>query len=210
MKISTDTAAQVSYKIHNNDINGELIEFSDVNSPRLLIFGNQMLIPGIEKNLQGLTAGDEFQFSLTPDESFGNYRNEMVVDVPKSAFMINGVIKDDLLYLGKEINMRDSHGNTVAGRVIEINDDNVKMDFNHRLAGSSLYVAGRVHNVRAVTQEDLAPQGCGTGCGCSSPESSGDSCCSTEKKEKSYDEDCPSCGNPAHLRGKGHGNCGCG
>lgn len=40
MKISTNTAAAVSYKIHTNDSNGELIEFADEKSPRLLIFCN--------------------------------------------------------------------------------------------------------------------------------------------------------------------------
>ena len=48
MKISTNTAAVVSYRILMNNSNGELIEFADEKSPRLLIFGNNSIIPGFE------------------------------------------------------------------------------------------------------------------------------------------------------------------
>lgn len=210
MKISTNAAASVSYKIHINDKSGELIEFADNNNPRLLIFGNNKLIPGFETHMDGLVAGEDFEFSLEPQESFGNYRDELLVNVPKSAFMIDGALKEDLLYLGNEISMLDNNGNVVAGRVIEINPDNVKMDFNHKFAGSGLFVSGTIHNVRMLTEEDLAPKGgCGSGCGCSSKGSDANSC-STDKHNHEYEEDCPSCGNPAELRGKGHGNCGCG
>ncbi len=212
MKISTNTAAVVSYKILTNNSNGELIEFADEKSPKLLIFGNNSIIPGFETHMAGLEANDNFEFTLKPEESFGNYRNDLLVDVPKSAFEINGVIKEDLLYLGNEISMMDNGGNTVLGRIIEIDPDSVKMDFNHKLADKSLYVTGKVHDVRTVTEEDLAPAGgCGSGCGCSSNnDSQDDSCCSTdEAHEHAYEEDCPTCGNPAELRGKGHGNCGC-
>ena len=119
MKISTNTAAQVSYKILTNDNTGELIEFADNKNPRLLIFGNNTLIPGFETHMAGLQSGQEFEFSLTPEESFGNYRNELLVDVPKSAFTVDGVLKEDLLYLGNEISMLDNNGNVVAGKVPE-------------------------------------------------------------------------------------------
>ena len=211
MKISNNSAAQVSYKILTNDNKGEMIEFADDSNPRLLIFGNKTLIPGFETHMIGLQAGDNFDFSLNAEESFGEYRDDLLVEVSKEAFMINGVLKEDLLYLGNDISMLDNNGNVVSGRVIDIHPENVQMDFNHKLAGSGLYVSGKVHNVREITEADLAPTGgCGSGCGCASKSSDSESC-STEKNthEHAYEDDCPSCGNPAELRGKGHGNCGC-
>ena len=212
MKISSNAAAAVSYKIHINNSNGKLIEFADEKNPKLLIFGNGSVIPGLETHMDSLEANDNFEFTLKPEESFGNYKNELVVFVPKSSFEINGVLKEDLLYLGNEISMMDNGGNTVLGKVIEIVPDGVKMDFNHNLADKSLFVTGKVHEVRNVTENDLAPSGgCGTGCGCSSNnEIQSDSCCSSNNEhEHAYEDDCPTCDNPADLRGKGHGNCGC-
>lgn len=212
MKISANTAAEISYKIHTNNIRGELMEFADEKNPKLLIFGNKSVIPGLEIHMDGLEENDSFKFTLKPEESFGIYRNELLVDVPKSSFEINGIIKEDLLYLGNEISMMDNAGNTVLGRIIEINKESVKMDFNHKLADTSLYVAGTVHKVRKVTESDLAQTtGCGSGCGCSSnDENKTESCCSSNNEHNhDNEEDCPTCGNHAELRGKGHGNCGC-
>ena len=212
MKISTNTAVAVSYKILMNNSNGELIEFADEKSPKLLIFGNNSVIPGFETHMSGLEANDNFEFTLKPEESFGNYRNDLLVDVPKSSFEINGVLKEDVIYLGNEISMMDNGGNAIMGRVVEITSGSVKMDFNHKLADKSLFVSGKVHDVRLVTEDDLAPAGgCGSGCGCSSNnDDQADSCCSTnEAHEHAYEDDCPSCGNPTELRGKGHGDCGC-
>jgi len=212
MKISNNIAAAVSYSIHANNSSGELIEFADDKNPKLLIFGNSSLIPGFETHMNGLEAGDDFEFTLTPEESFGNYRKDLIVDVPKSSFEINGVLKEDLLYLGNEISMLDNGGNTVLGTVIEITDKIIKMDFNHKLADKNLFVSGKIHEVRSVTEEDLAPAGgCGSGCGCSSnKEAESTACCSSnEVHEHANDDDCPTCGNPAELRGQGHGNCGC-
>jgi len=212
MKISNNIAALVSYKIQTNNNSGDLIEFADEKNPKLLIFGNNSLIPGFETHMNGLKAGDNFEFTLTPEESFGTYRKDLIVDIPKSSFEIDGILKKDLLYLGNEISMLDNEGNTVAGTVIKISDDIVSMDFNHKLADKSLFVSGKVQEVRLVTDDDLTPVGgCGTGCGCSSNnEAESSSCCSSnEVHEHAYDEDCPTCGNPAELRGQGHGNCGC-
>jgi len=213
MKISNNTTAVVSYKIHISNNSGELIEFADEKSPKLLVFGNNSLIPGFETHMYKLEAGDSFEFTLNPSESFGVYQKELIVDVPKSAFEIDGVLKQDLLFLGNEISMLDNDGNTVLGKVISIEDKIVRMDFNHKLADKNLYVVGKVHDVRFVTEDDLAPTsgGCGSGCGCGSNNNneSDSSCSSNEEHALAYDEDCPTCGNPAELRGKGHGSCGC-
>ena len=64
MKISNNIAAVVSYSIHTNNSSGELIEFSDDKNSKLLIFGNNSLIPGFETHMNGLEAGDSFEFTL--------------------------------------------------------------------------------------------------------------------------------------------------
>ena len=133
----------------------------------------------------------------------------MVISVPKSAFMVNGELKEDLLFIGNEISMMDNQGNPAKGRVIEVNEDGVNMDFNHPLAGKGLFVSGKVMDVRAITQDDLQPKSdgcCGGGCGCGSGEQ--------EEHAHSHShaegDDCQVCGNPPELQGQGVGDCRCG
>lgn len=209
MKIDNNTVALVAYKIHTNSPEGELIEFADEKNPREMIFGYEKVIPGFETNMMGMNDGDSFNFQIDPEQAFGEYRDEMMVDVPKSAFMVNGELREDLLYISNVISMMDNHGNPIKGTILEVGNESVKMDFNHALAGKKLFVSGQVISVRPVSEADLQPQGggcCGGGCGCGPTE---------EKPQHEHahshadGDNCGVCGNPPELQGQGIGDCRC-
>ena len=209
MIIDKNTVAQVAYKIHANSRDGELIEFADESNPRSMIFGYEKVIPGFETNMMGKEAGVEIDFELNPDQAFGDYKTEMIIKVPKQAFMVDGKLREDLLYLGNEISMMDNQGNPVRGKVVEVNEGEVTMDFNHALAGKKLFITGKILSVRGITQEDLQPQSsgcCGGGCGCDPTEEK------VEQHAHSHAEgdDCQVCGNPPEQQGQGIGDCRCG
>ncbi|MFO8055370.1 MAG: hypothetical protein R6U19_09455, partial [Bacteroidales bacterium] len=46
-------------------------------------------------------------------------------------------------------------GNVLQGKVVEVKDDAVNMDFNHPLAGQDIYFHGEVKEVREPTAEEL-------------------------------------------------------
>lgn len=232
MKIDNNTVAQIAYKIHSNSTTGDLIEFADESSPRSMIFGYEKVIPGFEANLLGKDTSDEFSFELSPEEAFGQYREELLVKVPKSAFMVNGELREDLLYIGNLISMMDNQGNPMKGKVTDVSAEEVSMDFNHPLAGNKLFIKGKVMSVRPITQDDLQPQGggcCGGGgggCGCG-PEKEqnghghshgeGGGCgCGPKNEEHAHahshaegGDDCQVCGNPPEQQGQGIGDCRC-
>ncbi|MBN2639254.1 MAG: FKBP-type peptidyl-prolyl cis-trans isomerase [Bacteroidales bacterium] len=199
MIIDKDTVATIAYKILLESPEGEVIESVSEANPRELIFGNGQLIAGFENDLMNRGIGD-FTFEISPDQAFGPVRFELQVPVPKEAFMDNGSLREDLLIVGNSINMLDDAGRQVKGVVVEINDTDVLMDFNHPLAGKTLFVSGSVFSIRTATEYDLTPSygscGCGS-CGCGSGHghdhhSEGDSCCSDE-------EGCEACGTtPKH------------
>lgn len=209
MIIDKNTVAQIAYRIHVNSADGELIEFADESSPRTMIFGYDKMIPGFEVNMLGKSSGDPISFTLEAGEAFGDYKSELLIDVPKQAFVVNGELREDLLFIGNEISMMDSHGNPARGKVTAVNGEKVSMDFNHPLAGKKLFISGKVMHVRPVTQEDLQPAGgcCGGGCGCGSAESEGQH---DHKHAHHEGDNCQVCGNPPELQGQGIGDCRCG
>jgi len=51
--------------------------------------------------------------------------------------------------------MMDQEGNKLPGRIMEINEEDVLMDFNHPLAGKELHFTGEITDVRMATSEEL-------------------------------------------------------
>ena len=201
MIIDNNTVAQIAYKIHANSPDGELIEFADESNPRSMIFGYEKMIPGFEVNMLGKTTGDKVEFKLDPDQAFGEYNKELVIDVSKQAFVVNGQLREDLLFIGNEISMMDNQGNPARGKVTNVNGETVQMDFNHPLAGTSLFISGKIMQVRPITQEDLQQKGggcCGGGCGCGSSSEAEDPHNHAHSHEG---DDCQVCGNPPELQG---------
>jgi FKBP-type peptidyl-prolyl cis-trans isomerase SlyD len=210
MEIQYNTVAHIAYKIHTGRPDGDLIEFADESNPRSMIFGYEKMIPGFEQNMLGKSTGDTVEFILNPEQAFGSYQQELLINVPKKAFMVNGQLREDLLFIGNEISMMDNQGNPARGKVVDLNGDSVKMDFNHPLAGKTLFIKGKVMHVRQVTEEDLQPKGgcCGGGCGCSSEDPSEET--HAHKHSQEEGEDCQVCGNPPEMQGQGIGDCRCG
>jgi FKBP-type peptidyl-prolyl cis-trans isomerase SlyD len=208
MIIQENKVGVLTYSIHVENENGELLEQATAINPRTMVFGTGRLLKSFETRLLGLRSGDKFEFVLNPEECFGDYREELVMDIPKAAFMVNGELKEGTLEIGRTVPMMDSEGNPFDGRVLSIEGNVVTMDFNHPLAGKPLFTYGEVLNVREATYEELNPVA--SGCGCGTPN---DSCCGGGGHDYDHDhhheegEGCGVCGDTKDYHK--HGGCGC-
>jgi len=177
MKISPNKFVSLSYDLNvGEDGERELMEKATSEHPLEFIFGTNSMLPAFENNLDGLSQGDSFEFTLSPEQAYGEYDEEHVVDLPKNIFEVDGKVDEQVVFEGNTIPMMDTNGNRLNGSVVSVGDDTVKMDFNHPLAGETLHFSGNVLTVREATPEEIAalfaPQGCG--CGCEDQESCGD------------------------------------
>ena len=84
----------------------------------------------------------------------------------KSIFEVEGKFDDEYVTVGNYIPMMTAEGYRINGKVLEITDKEVVMDFNHPLAGKDVRFQGTISEVREATPEELHPAhgGCG---GCS-------------------------------------------
>lgn len=173
MKIDDKKFVELDYTL---TVDGEVIDQSSPDMPFGFVFGEGSLIPGFEKNIKGKKAGDKLDFTLAPEEAYGESHPEMIADVSKEAFMINGEIESGLLDIGNQIPMLTEEGTRMLGRVIANEGDKVKMDFNHPLAGKKLHFTAEILNVRDAVESDYShhhhhdgcgdESGCGDCCGC--------------------------------------------
>jgi FKBP-type peptidyl-prolyl cis-trans isomerase SlyD len=152
MKIEKHTVPSVTYTLV---VDGEVVDMAEKEKPLSFIQGIGMMVPGFEKNLQGMSSGEEYEFTLQPEEAYGAYNDEAVVDLPIKTFEVDGEIKQDLLNVGQVVPMQDQNGNPLQGTVMEVSNEQVKMDFNHMLAGKELNFKGEILDVREATQAEI-------------------------------------------------------
>ncbi len=155
MNVEKNKVVTVHYTLTENTETGEQIESTFGQEPLSFIFGIGSMIPEFEKNLQGLKVGDTFSFGVKAKDGYGEFDENAIVDIPKNIFMVDGTISD-VLQVGNIVPMRDQEGHRLDGVVLEIEEENVKMDFNHPMAGVDLWFTGEVKVVRDATQEEIA------------------------------------------------------
>lgn len=157
MIISSNKAISVNYYLtaNKNLEPEELIEETTIDDPFIFLFGFGAVLPDFESNLAGKIKGDKFDFRISAKNAYGLFEKEYLVKIDIIAFNIDGKFDESRVIIGNDIEMTDSEGNPLVGKVISITDKEVEIDFNHPLAGFDLHFIGEVINVREATNEEL-------------------------------------------------------
>lgn len=173
MKIIKNKVVSFDYTLRGMD--GEVIDISG-NKPMVYLHGHNNLIPGLEKALEGKAEGDKFKVSVSVEEAYGEWDQDMVTTVSRSNF--DGINE---LAEGMEFAAQFANGSQIV-KVIKVTDDEVTLDGNHPLAGMDLNFEVKIIEIRDATEEEIARGGleyhsencdvCGTGDGCEA-----DGCC---------------------------------
>ncbi len=145
----------LTYELREGGPEGELLESVKKDQPIEFLFGVGRLNQNFEENVKDLNEGESFEFTIKADNAYGQINEKAIVDLPKSIFVIDGKLAEDLLVEGNIINMEDQEGNPHRGKVMNVGEENVKMDFNHPLAGMDLHFKGEVVRRREPTPEEI-------------------------------------------------------
>ena len=99
-------------------------------TPLEATLGQGMLIPGFENGLIGMSIGESKTVEIEPENAYGDYKNEMVQEVPLSQ-VPEGVQVGDML-------TGQSQYGPMQVTVKEVTSETVILDMNHPLAGKKL------------------------------------------------------------------------
>ena len=188
MKIGKNKMVSLTYDLHYDDVEGDLIEQATSAKPLSFVFGAGLMLPKFETLLEGLQAGNPFEISLADVDAYGELDENAIVDLPKHLFIIDGEFDNEIVAIGNTVPMMSTSGQRLNGLVMDITDDIVKMDFNHPLAGENLFFKGEILEVREASDAEIAATlggggcGCGSGCGCGDEDGCAEGSCSTEAK----------------------------
>ncbi|GGD49356.1 peptidyl-prolyl cis-trans isomerase [Emticicia aquatilis] len=158
MKIEANKVVKIVYELEIGDgSNKEMLEIVQDDEPMVFIQGMSGLPEAFEAQLDGLQAGDEFKFSVDAADGYGEPDPEAVIDFPIENFKIeDGKVPEGMLEIGNMIPFSNDEGNRMNGRIVEITDEFVILDFNHPLAGQNMHFKGKVLGVRDATKDEIA------------------------------------------------------
>ena len=170
----------VAYKLYvtdeAEDIHEDLVEECNEEHPFLFISGLGCVLPAFEKEIDPLSEGDKFDFVIPCDEAYGEFDPQLMFDVPKSTFEIDGKFDAEHIFEGAVVPLQSADGHRFNGVIIEIKENDVTIDLNHPRAGEDLHFVGTVVTHREATEDEIGGMqamlshegGCGCGCDCGS------------------------------------------
>jgi len=146
-QISKNKYVSLTYTI--SDEKGEILERIDL--PINYLHGrDSQVIEKIEKKLEGCTTGDEISVTLSPEEGFGEYQEELTFtdDIDN--------VPAQFHHIGAEVEFQNDRGESKVFLVSKIEDGKLTVDGNHPFAGKTITYNITVNEVRDATPEELA------------------------------------------------------
>lgn len=118
------------------------------DEPVSLVIGDGNLLPGFEKALFGLRAGDRRTVSLPPEDAFGEWN-------PENVQRFDTVKFEQRPEIGHMIEFEDKAKASLFGVVMSVEDDITEIDFNHPLAGKNITFAVEIFKVTPQGQQGI-------------------------------------------------------
>jgi FKBP-type peptidyl-prolyl cis-trans isomerase SlpA len=118
------------------------------NKPAVFTVGDGSLLPGFERAMFGLKAGDRKTLPIVADDGFGVHNADNVQRMPRTNFA-----EDIELEAGLIVSFADQQKSELPGVVIDVSETMVEVDFNHPLAGKDLEFEVEILDVEQVSNE---------------------------------------------------------
>jgi FKBP-type peptidyl-prolyl cis-trans isomerase SlyD len=123
----------------------EVLDTNVGGEPLTFTQGSHEIIPGLETALAGMKAGESKQVTVAPEQGYGDVNPKAIQEVPIDQ------IPPDARKIGVQLQGKDGQGRVVHPKVTEVKEEVVVLDFNHPLAGKTLYFDVKILDVKTAT-----------------------------------------------------------
>lgn len=131
-------------------VDGEELDSSKDAGPLQFLAGYDNIVPGLEREMLGMKVGESKDVVVAPADGYGEFDEDAYMEVPRSEFP-----EDMEIELGMELGVSDEDDNHQMAFVDSFDDEHVRLDFNHPLAGAELQFNVKVVGLREPTSEEL-------------------------------------------------------
>ena len=129
--IERNSTVTLYYRLGLTD--DQVLEDNFEEEPITVELGCGEMAEGLELALLGLKQGDEQTIDIGPDLAFGYVDDTLFRTIPRAEFDPDLELEPGLI-----IEFATEEGETLPGTILEFNEDEVRVDLNHPLAGQTV------------------------------------------------------------------------
>lgn len=149
MQVSKDKVVSIDYTL--KDDAGQVLDSSTGRAPLPYLHGAGNIIPGLEAALEGKTKGERVQVSIAPADGYGERDEQMVQEVPRQQ-----LAQIPNLQAGMQLAAQTPDGGRRIVTIVHVDDNVVRIDANHPMAGRTLHFDVTISDLRDATQDEIA------------------------------------------------------
>ncbi len=122
--------------------NNEVADTNVGKDPLSFEQGAHQIIPGLEKAIEGMKVGESRKVTVKPEDAYGPLVKEAIIEVekdrmPESAFKV-----------GSQVQAKGPDEQVLVGLVTAVTGDKATIDFNHPMAGKTLFFDVKVLDIK--------------------------------------------------------------
>lgn len=183
MAVEKNNKVTIEYEGRFDNKDGEIFDSSEGKPPLTFVSGVGMVVPGFDNAVMGMEKGEEKEVTLTPDQAYGEYKDEMKQKIPRKALPPEQVPEKGMM-----LGIATPQGQQIPAKIIEVDDEDITVDINHPLAGKTLFFKIKLIDYEKVDMERLikqaqAAQAGGHSCNDKECECSDDDSCKNGEEE---------------------------
>lgn len=134
----------IAFEFTMRDEKEVIIDSNVGKDPMIFQSGTGEMLPALEEELLKMPVGELTRVVLTPEQAYGPVVPAAFKDFPEE------MIPEAARQVGRKVMSRSPQGEERMIDVVAVNDGKVTLDFNHPLAGMTLYF-----DVKVVSNEPL-------------------------------------------------------
>jgi FKBP-type peptidyl-prolyl cis-trans isomerase SlyD len=148
LTVQSDLVVLLDYTL---SVDGKMVETTAASGPLEYLQGHHNILPGLERQLTGMSPGETRKILVAAREAYGEFDPQALMEVPRSQIPPEVPLTPDMRF-----RVQDDQGRVRIASLETFDEQAVRLNLNHPLAGKDLDFSATIVSLRPPTEEERA------------------------------------------------------